>query len=236
MKSSLKENIIFGYLILLIINVVEVRSGTALALIQLVLGLLVFLPKVVKLTSWRKIDLDNPIFKWLFLLSLLWGIYNKWYNVPNHLFIFFFLSLLLFYNEGERHYKENLRWIVVIVMAFATAHKLVNDNFLEGDFVAYRIASGDFFRPILLSGAIPEIKNTLMENALKIYEYSLTDPLKGGSITLDAGNLPISSLTKPFTYSIIGMEFLLGVLFAFFSGTRFAFVFLLMFVASIGLI
>ncbi len=237
MKSEFRKTLVLGYLMLLIVNVVEFRSGIALALTQLVLGLFLFLPEVIDISLLNKISVyRTPLLKVIYLLSIFGGIYFKWYNAPNHLFLFFFLSLLVLYMEEERLFKDNLRWIFVIVMGMATVHKLLNPNFLNGDFVALRLLSGDFFRPILMSGAMPDINETLTQNGAKISDFLLKEPSAVDGIILDSGTLPFLALKQPFVYSIIGMEFLLTVLFAFFSKQKFTLVFLLVFVGSIGLV
>ncbi|WP_339713353.1 hypothetical protein [uncultured Kriegella sp.] len=236
MKSEFRKTVVLGYLLLLIINVVEFRSGAVLALTQLVLGLIVFLPEVVTIAFLDKTSVYRTIFKLGYLSSILGGMYFKWYNAPNHLYLFFFLSLLILNTDDEHLFKENLRWIFVIVMGFATVHKLLNPNFLSGDFIALRVLSGDFFRPLLMSGAFSGISESLTHNAAKISDFLLKEPSSVDGVTLDSGTLPFLVLKQPFVYSIIGMEFLLTLLFAFFSRHKFTLVFLLVFVGSIGLV
>ncbi len=236
MKSEFRKTVVLGYLLLLIINVVEFRSGAVLALTQLVLGLIVFLPEVVTIAFFDKTSVYRTIFRLGYLSSILGGMYFKWYNAPNHLFLFFFLSLLVLNTEDEHLFKDNLRWIFVIVMGFATVHKLLNPNFLSGDFIALRVLSGDFFRPLLMSGAFSEINEIVTQNAAKISDFLLKEPSSVDGVTLDSGKIPFLALKQPFTYSIVGMEFLLALLFAFFSRAKFTLVFLLVFVGSIGLI
>lgn len=236
MKSEFKNNLVLGYVMVLVINVVEFRSGIALGLAQFVLGLVLFLPMVANTYLLDRISVYRTLLKTIYLLSILGGIYFKWYNVPNHLFLFFFLSLLVLFMEEEHLLKENLRWIFIIVMGMATVHKLLNPNFLNGDFITLRVLSGDFFRPIVMSGAIPEIDEMLTRNAVKISDFLLSAPSTVDRITLDSGTLSFLALKQPFVYSIIGMEFLLTLLFAFFSRHKFTLVFLLVFVGSIGLV
>lgn len=236
MRDNFIKSVFWGYLMLLIINVIEARSGIFLGIVQLILGLLVCLPNLM-------VTLNPPVVrryahttKLLFSLSLLLGIIYKWYNAPNHLFTLFFLSLLLFYTEDEKHFKDNLRFFFIVLMGFATMHKVFNPNFMSGDFIAFRMVSGDFFQPIIDSGLIPGLKEVIAKNMDHIQAFVSTDPKLGESIDLSAGSLPYGRLIQPFVYAIIGMELLLTVGFILSGRSKLVLGFLLVFVATIGLI
>jgi len=234
MKINFEKRLVLGIVTLLLVNVLEFRSGKLLAAVQLVLGLAVFMPKLIDTNISNKINLYRPILKWLYLFALGWGIYSEWYYVPNHLFLFFFLSVLVLTSEDEYHIKDNLRWIFVIIMGFAAIHKLLNPVFLSGDYIGYRLASGNFFKPIWMSGILPEISENLTQNAAKVSEFKSQDPLLGQMIMLRMDFILFSWLVKTFSYVVIAMEFLLVLLFTLFSKTRAAMATLLIFVASIG--
>ncbi|WP_149277560.1 hypothetical protein [Pareuzebyella sediminis] len=236
MRASFKKSIFWGYLLLLIINVIELRSGILLGVVQLLLGLGVCLPKLLNVFDLPAIRRYDRVIKVVFSLSLLLGIVYRWYNAPNHLFTLFFLSLLLFYAEDEEYFTDNLRWILIVVMGFATMHKVFNPNFMSGDFIAFRVASGDFFRPLIISGLMPEIKEVIAQNVENIRTFVRTDPVLGKTIILNIGTLPYEGLRQPFVYSIIGMELLLALGFVFLDRSKIVLGFLLLFVASIGLV
>lgn len=236
MRASFTKSVYGGYLLLLVINVVELRSGIILGAVQLLLGLGVCLPKLLNIFNVPLARRYEDVIKVVFSLSLFLGIVYKWHNAPNHLFTLFFLSLLLFHADNEKYFRDNLRWIFIVVMGFASMHKVLNPNFMSGDFIAFRMVSGDFFRPLINSGLVPEVKEVIAENAKNIHELVRTDPGLGKSITLSVGCLPYEGLRQSFVYSIIGMELVLTLGFVFFACSRFALGFLLVFVASIGLV
>ncbi len=235
MKIKLKPDILCGYLVLLVINVTEFRSGIWLSVLQLLLGLLLFLPEVIKGLKWTKFHGYDTSLKIAFLSVLIAGIGYRWYDAPNHMFLFLYISLIVLFVRNEDSIKDNFRWIVVIIMCFATLHKVINPNFTSGDFLAYRMLSGDFFIPVYTSGLFPKIQNVLDQNYQAIYEFTQNESFLSGQIILKNVEPNLLGGLKFFVYSIIGMEFLLAVLFAFFN-KRLALIVLLIFVASIGLI
>lgn len=236
MKIKLKHPIILGYLLLLVINVTEFRAGIWLSLLQLLLGSLLFFPKMGKGLNWTTSKGYDTSLKIAYLSALVAGILYKWYDAPNHMFLLFYLGLILLFVKNEDDIQANLRWIIVIIMGFATLHKIGNPNFISGDFLAYRVLSGDFFIPVYTSGLFPKIQTVLDQNYQEIYEFTRSESFLSGQITLNDGNFNVLAGLKFFVYAIIGMEFLLAVLFAFFFSKRLALFVLLIFVASIGLI
>lgn len=235
MKSKLKSTLIIGYLVLLVINVTEFRSGVWLSVLQLVLGLLVFLPEVGKGLNWTSDHVYYTGLKLAYLTALVAGIWYKWYDAPNHMFLFFYLSLLVLFVEKKEDIRSNFRWLVVIIMGFATLHKITNPNFISGDFLAYRLLSGDFFQPLYMSGLFPNIEEVLDQNYQSIYEFTQNESFLSEQITLKNVEPNLMAGLPFFVYAIIGMEFLVATLFAFFY-KKMAFIVLLIFVASIGLI
>lgn len=236
MKIEFKKAIIIGYLILLLINVVEIRAGIVISILQLIFGLAIFLPKIITVNFWHKIRRFEPGLIGLYFLSLLTGIYMIWYDAPNHMFLLLVLTLLLLYIEKTADFGKNLRWILVIVMGFATVHKLLTPNFMSGDFIGLRIASGDFFRPLLISGAVPEIKEELAQNASTISEFEFKDPNFKETVKLRVATLPFTFFKDRFSYMIVGMEFLLTALLLFFPWKNFSMFILLIFTTSIGFV
>jgi len=220
----------------LVINVTEFRSGVWFSILQLILGLLVFLPEVVEDVSWTSKNSNRNGLKIAYLLTLVAGIAYKWYDAPNHMFLFLYLTLLLFFVKNENDLRDNFRWMVVIIMGFATLHKIINPNFVSGDFLAYRLLSGDFFQPVYMSGLFPKIKDVLDQNYQDIYTFTQGESFLTDQITLKNVQPNLMVGLKFFVFSIIGMEFLVAALFAFLYTKRLAFIVLLIFVASIGLI
>src|SRR5680860_655414 len=164
MEIKLKPAIILGYFVLLILNVTEFRAGIWLSILQLLLGILLFFPKLGKGPNWtRSITYDTSL-KIAFLSAVVAGIWYKWYDAPNHMFLFFYLGLIVIFVENEDDIKDNFRWMVVIIMGFATLHKISNPNFISGDFIGYRLLSGDFFIPVYTSGLFPKIQDVLNQN------------------------------------------------------------------------
>ncbi len=236
MEIKLKPAIILGYFVLLIINVTEFRAGIWLSVLQLLLGILLFFPKLVKGLNWTRSTVYETSLKIAFLSALVAGISYKWYDAPNHMFLFFYLGLIVLFVKKEDDIRDNFRWMVVIIMGFAAFHKISNPNFISGDFLAYRLLSGDFFQPVYMSGLFPKIKDVLDQNYRAIYEFTQNETFLSGQITLNNVEPNLMAGLKFFVYMIIGMEFLLAVLFAFFINKRMALIVLLVFVASIGLI
>ncbi|MFC2148503.1 hypothetical protein ACFLR9_08050 [Bacteroidota bacterium] len=239
MKIDFNKFEIPGYLILLIVNAFEVRSGWILTICQLALGFAVFLPRLGSSNFLNNYYPFRPVLEFLYILSLLGGVYLNWFNAPNHFYLFIALSLLFIIpnKEGDTSYlRDNIRWIFIIVMGFATIHKLINPTFINGDFVGYMISVGGFLRPILIGGFAPEIKEILIQNIADISELTLTDPMLGKTVLMNTGNLPVEHLNKIFTLLIVGCELLLVLLFIFFPWRKFTIFSLLLFVGSIGLI
>ena len=229
--------LISGYILLLFVHGLELRSGYALSLTQIFLGLLAFLPRLNSNFYWNKYILYGV--EALYLISLISGAYLNYFSLPNHFFLFMAITLvlILFKDTEHRGYVENnMRWIFIILMGFATLQKLIEPVFLSGDFAGYMLIRGSFFHHILDSGLFPEMMSSIDYNNSVISELDKTDPALGKTMLLNVSNLPLDFLIKAMVVFIIGAELLLTVLFFFVPKKKITSSFLWIFVCSIALV
>ncbi|MDO5981641.1 hypothetical protein [Flavivirga spongiicola] len=237
MKTDINKFLILGYILLLFVNCLEFRSGYILSLSQLFLGLLAFLPRLNSNNSWNN-NLLLAI-EVLYVLSLISGVYLHYFSLPNHFFLFITITLVLLISRQPRHLsyvENNLRWVFIILMGFATIHKLIEPTFINGDFAGYMLMKGSFFHHILDSGLFPEIQSSIDANNAILSELEKTDPALGDTLFLNIKHLPLNFLIKGLTIFIIVAELLLTLLFIFFPRRKNTLLFLLIFVCSIMLV
>lgn len=229
---------VFGYLMLLVVNTFEVRTGIFLAFCQFILGLFVFYPQLNKNKSKTK-SLFNTVLKVALLLSLVIGLCLNWYDAPNHLYLLTFLTLLMVFRpsmDGNIFLRENVRWILITLMIFATVHKFVHPHFINGDFIGFRTLTGSFFHLIHSLGITPEITEVLSDNMKRISQISYYDPSLRQKVYLRVPSDNFDIYVNAFVYIIAFTELLLTLLYIFIPYKKFTSIFLLIFVCSIGLV
>ncbi|RDY57556.1 hypothetical protein DX873_18655 [Flagellimonas nanhaiensis] len=235
-RSELKKYQIIGYFILLLINVVEARSGLTLTALQLILGITFVSTRIFPLLFRNK---PNNLIRGIeifYLGSIFLGIYFNWHSSPNHLFLFFILTILFVFEKNNEMIKKNLLWVLILIMGFATIHKLLNPHFVNGEFVGFMLSKGSFFRPLWHSGLFPETKSLLSQNLNNLNDFVLRDPSLNETVTFQIGSLPFHILKMQFTYFILVAEFLLTFFLMAFPQKKITYLFILIFIASIGIV
>ena len=233
-----RNNLLIGFLILIIVNGTELRSGIPLSIIQVVLGgILIFLSIDKKDVNYR--SLKFLVLQGLLIFSLIAGIYTKWYYAPNHLFLLTFITLVVIlsgWNQNIDLIRKNFRWVFVILMGTATIYKIITPEFISSDFIGFRLIQGMFFRPIFATGLFPEINEQLLTNRELIRSALDQDPSIISSLNAHELTFPLEFVAKRFTELIIGGEMILTFMFLVFPWKRISLAFLWFFIVTIGLI
>lgn len=238
MKILSRNNLLIGFLILIVVNGTEFRSGIFLSIIQVVLGgILIFLSIDKKDVNYKSVKF--LVLQGLLIFSLIAGIYTKWYNAPNHIFLLTFITLVIIlsgWNQNIDLIRKNFRWVFVILMGAATIYKIITPEFISSDFVGFRLIQRLFFRPIFAAGLFPEINEQLLTNRELIQSALDQDPSIISSLKAHELKFPFEFVAKRFTELIIGGEMILTFMFLVFPWKRISLAFLWFFIVTIGLI
>ncbi|MEN1681383.1 MAG: hypothetical protein AAGJ46_17510 [Planctomycetota bacterium] len=127
---------------------------------------------------------------WVVVLSsLLWTLVGRPLDVPNHHFMLTYVSAAVALSLGARPalraetLQRNARWLLVVLMGFATVHKVVSPTFRDGSYLGYEIARGGFGDPVMpLLGSVGQVS---AENDRRIVGFRARDPASAESVTLD---------------------------------------------------
>ena len=231
MRINFKGFLITGYVILLLVNCFEVRSGITISALQLTIGLFIFLPKLLRNNDYQNIRLSFALI--LYLLTFLLGIFYNYFSLPNHFFVFFAITLIIVLYEDLNVAKENFRWLFIVLMGFATIHKLAEPTFINGDFVGFMMAKGGFFYHIINSGLFSELKQSIIDNNHQISYLMKSDPVESRAVILDIPSISFNLVVNIFSYLIIIGELVLTLLFVFLPSKKYTLFFLWVFINSI---
>ncbi|MEM9016154.1 MAG: hypothetical protein AAGC68_04010, partial [Verrucomicrobiota bacterium] len=142
--------------------------------------------------------------------ALLAGIAMRPIDVPNHHYMLFYTSLafaITLSASRENRFElvqVNFRWIIIALMGIATIQRLVQPNFMNGDYLGFATALGGFANPILKlfpeNLAIAEANHTLVESFRNIA------PEQSTSIVLDSPIPALPWVAKTFMITILFIE------------------------------
>ena len=140
------------------------------------------------------------------------GILQRPLDVPNHHWMMTYLSaaiaLALLFNQDTddvtQELSESIRWLIVVLMGFATLQKLLSTNFMDSSYIAFEVARGGFAAPVLKF--IPAIYEPIQENIELVNNLHATPPGELGSVILNWPIPGFKAIAYGFTFSILAME------------------------------
>ena len=194
------------------------------------LGILVMRPRWTT-SSWL----------WLVVLgSLLYTLFERPLDVPNHHFMMSYLgaAMVLVFAGPKETWQEcmmrNARWMLVVLMAFATVHKVVSPTFRDGSYLGYEIVRGGFGDPVL--SLFGDIREVTAENDRLIKEFRQTPPTEIESIQLKPPVPNLQQVAYGFALSILAIELWLCLGFLFAPNWLLSHLSLLSFILSLGVL
>ncbi|MGB0981758.1 MAG: hypothetical protein ACPGUH_06625 [Winogradskyella sp.] len=114
----------------------------------------------------------------LFLIIFSIDVIHNFYDEANHHFLLTYITLIVVLHlNGVFNYKiliKNIKYLTVIVLAFATLQKLFSEQFISGEFYYYMFNSGRFFKPIVTQNM--EQLALIKSNNAAIRELALINP------------------------------------------------------------
>ena len=100
----------------------------------------------------------SPI-AWTVVAVALWlSLLKRPFDVPNHHYMLTYfsaaiaISLTADWHRQAEILRANVRWMMVILMGFATVQKLLQPTFMDGSYLGFELARGSFAAPILKYG------------------------------------------------------------------------------------
>ena len=103
----------------------------------------------------------------------------------NHHFLLIYLSgvfLIYSYTKNALELKRSVRFLIAIVLVFASVQKLISSEYITGDFVYYMINTGRFFKQFLW--LVPEIQQNVELNNHNIAMLESTHPNQLSKVTI----------------------------------------------------
>lgn len=178
---------------------------------------------------------------WVAMVAILTlGIASRPFDVPNHHFVLTYLTVAMALalsagpDDAAEVLRWNGRWLIVVIMGFATLHRLLSDDFMDGSYVGYMIATGGFVGPLLQKcGACAD---AVAGNVQLITEFRASPPSPdlGVQLTSPVPALPVA--TGIMTGIILSIEALIFVVFLWRPTGRIAHFTLLAFAVVLGLV
>ncbi|MEM1068836.1 MAG: hypothetical protein AAGI63_08075 [Planctomycetota bacterium] len=175
--------------------------------IRTAMAALLFASLVLGVTNRRSLWLW-PLITLGFLVSLL----ARPLDVPNHHWMMTYLSAaiglsVLTTSQSEsriENLQANARWLVVVLMAFATMQKVLSPAFIDGTYIGFELARGGFAGPIVRQ--LPFMGDVVAENASLVQQLHTTSPATLESVTLTAPFASFPIVAYGFTASILMIE------------------------------
>ena len=178
---------------------------------------------------------------WLVVfVSLLYSLIERPLDVPNHHYMMTYLSLALVLIFTAPRAEQlsvmscNVRWMLVVLMAFATVQKLLSPTFLDSSYLSYELVRGGFGDPVLpLFGNVAEIS---AENDRLIEEFRNQPPELVASVQLEPPFANLGIVAWVFALTILGIELWLCIGFMAFPGWLLSHLSLLAFIITLGVL
>ena len=148
---------------------------------------------------------------WVVVLgSLLVTIAQRPIDVPNHHYVMTYVAIVFILVSTARDsdrlalLQENARWMLIVLMAFATVQKALQPTFRDGSYLAYELARGGFAGPLVPLMGEPGKK--MRANDKLINEFRDKDPREVESVQLQKPIENFRMLAYGFAILIIGIE------------------------------
>lgn len=199
-------------------------------------GVLALLVILVARPTWT----TSP-WPWLVVLgSLLYSLIERPLDVPNHHYMMTYLALalvLIFSSPKEKQLSvmaSNMRWMLIVLMAFATVHKLLSPTFLDSSYLGYELVRGGFGDPVLpLFGEVADIS---AENDRLIENFRNQPPDQVQSVQLSPPFASLTTVAFVFAITILAIELWLCVGFLAFPGWLLSHLSLLAFIITLAVL
>lgn len=141
------------------------------------------------------------------------GILARPLDVPNHHWMMTYLSAAISlstlfardHQERLENLRSNARWLLVVLMAFATAQKLLSPQFMDATYIGFELTRGGFASPLLK--LVPHSREIIEANAQLVEQLHTTPPAELPQVTLRSPFPALPWLAYGFTASIVLMEF-----------------------------
>ncbi len=176
----------------------------------------------------------------LVALGLGLGIAGRPFAVANHHFVLTWASLALALalsatvEERQALVRHNARWLLVAIMGFATLHKLISADFMDGSFLSFGIVAGSFGEPLLRFCA--DCAAVVAENQRALGAFRTAPPDSLAAITLAAPIPHVATVARAFGASILLVEAALFGLFLAAPRGRAAHILVLAFATALAVI
>jgi len=168
------------------------------------------------------------------------GIAARPFDVPNHHFVLTYLAIAMALSlsagadQAGSVLRWNARWLIVAIMGFATVHRLLSDQFMDGSYVGYMIVTGGFMSPLLQQcGACAEV---IANNVDLVAQFRDAVPSPDAGVLLASPVPRLPLVTGVATAVILLVEALVFVLFLWKPTSSLSHVVLLSFALTLGVI
>ena len=110
-------------------------------------------------------------------------------EVANHHFVLTYLALgALLMERAAASERDAIafaqaRWMLVAIMGLAVLQKLLSPSFMDGSFVTFMLAKGEFLKP---ASMVPAMGDVFDANDAAHAALRASDPLRGGAVALTA--------------------------------------------------
>ncbi|MEL6444721.1 MAG: hypothetical protein AAF089_11605 [Bacteroidota bacterium] len=123
-------------------------------------------------------------------VTLAMGLVARPLDMPNHHWMVTYLaaviSIATLWTRDPAAQVEALRasarWLLVVLMGFATVQKLLSPDFMDGSYIGFELIRGGFAGPVL--ELIPAIGSVIGPNAEAVQHFHETPPADLAAITL----------------------------------------------------
>ncbi|MEM1305367.1 MAG: hypothetical protein AAGG46_10755, partial [Planctomycetota bacterium] len=145
--------------------------------------------------------------------SLLVSLWRRPIDVPNHHYMMSYVAaaLVLCLSAPAPQWgdlmRRNARWMLIVLMGFATLQKTVSPTFLDGSYLGYEIARGGFGDPVLpLFGSVADVTAA---NDNQVVAFRALPPEDAAYVQLQPATPYPTLVARGFMVSILAIEVLL---------------------------
>ena len=148
----------------------------------------------------------------LVAITLLVALLQRPTDVPNHhwmmMYVSFAISLSCLIGRTDQERLDDLaastRWLIVVLMGFATVQKLLSPSFMDATYIGFELARGSFATPVLKF--FSETYQIVESNNALVDQLHASPPSELAEVTLPPPYPGLTYLAYGFTAAIIGME------------------------------